>query len=351
MSSDDLTRNGVHRATQGSTRSSAVRASVTTAWRRARTVDPIRRTPNRAMVSRNTVSRSSQPTLLAACRITWASSVGGTWSRVRGPSCRATTCGWLHRHDGHQRVHDLAAPGRDEGRRGAEVGQGDVHPSPQPAPHPQGPVACSHVPPCSPGETDGDLPRVEERVTRAAEATLAEQGYVSAIDVLLRLGWLAPSQLDLWRQGRVECLERMVQAGLGKQSTAMRTLRTWATRRGLTPSETAYVARTRDRRRLRFSVSGDPDIERAYRTHWVSPDLSARKAERLRPPRTEPPDLVVVVSAERVDMRGLRHDRRRPAAHAGRRAALPALRPARPPGLPPGRRRDDAPGGHIGRAR
>jgi hypothetical protein len=85
--------------------------------------------------------------------------------------------------------------------------------------------------------------RLEQRVTQAAEATLAEQGYVSAVDVLRRLGWLAPSHLDRWRQGRVECLERTVQAGLGKQSTAMRTLRTWATRRGLTPSETAYVAR------------------------------------------------------------------------------------------------------------
>jgi len=136
--------------------------------------------------------------------------------------------------------------------------------------------------------------RLEQRVIQAAEASLAEQGYVSAVDVLLRLGWLAPPHLDLWRQGRVACLERMVQAGLGKQSAAMRTLRTWATRRGLTPSETAYLARTRDRRRLRFSVSGQPDIERAYRTHWVSPDLSARKAERLRAAANQPPDLVVV---------------------------------------------------------
>ena len=135
---------------------------------------------------------------------------------------------------------------------------------------------------------------LEERITRAAEATLAEQCYVSAIDVLLRLGWLAPSHLDLWRQGRVECLERMVQAGLGKQSTAMSTLRTWAIRRGLTPSETVYVARTRDRRPLRFSVSGKSDIELAYRTHWVSPDLSAAKAERLRAAMNQPPDLVVV---------------------------------------------------------
>ena len=138
--------------------------------------------------------------------------------------------------------------------------------------------------------------RLEERVIRAAEATLAERSYVSAIDVLLRLGWLAPPHLDLWRQGRVECLERMVQAGLGKQSTAMRTLHTWATRRGLTPSEAAYVARTRDRRRLRFSVSGKPDIELAYRTHWVSPDLSDKQTERLRTSASRPPDLVVVAA-------------------------------------------------------
>jgi hypothetical protein len=43
---------------------------------------------------------------------------------------------------------------------------------------------------------------LEQRVTRAAEAALAEQRFVSAIDVLLGLGWLAPSHLDQWRQGR-----------------------------------------------------------------------------------------------------------------------------------------------------
>lgn len=159
-----------------------------------------------------------------------------------------------------------------------------------------------------------------------------EQSYVSAIDVLLRLGWLAPSHLDLWRHGRVECLERMVQAGLGKQSTAMSTLRTWATQWGLTPSETVYVARTRDRRLLRFSVSGKPDIELAYCTHWVSPDLSAAKAERLRAAMNQPPDLVVAPLNEWT-LRHLLHDRQRPTPHAGRRAALHALRPARPPRL------------------
>jgi hypothetical protein len=134
---------------------------------------------------------------------------------------------------------------------------------------------------------------LEQRVERAAAAALAERRYVSAIDVFLGLGWLVPTHLDEWRQGRVQCLERVVQASLPKLSTAMRVFRRWAQGRGLVPRETGYVARTRGRRPLRFSVSGAPDIERAYRTHWVSPELSAAKRERLAERQSRPSDLVV----------------------------------------------------------
>jgi hypothetical protein len=131
---------------------------------------------------------------------------------------------------------------------------------------------------------------LEKRVTRVAEATLAEQRFVSAIDVLVGLGWLAPSHLDQWRQGRVDSLERVVQANFSKISVAMAAFRRWARKRGLNPSQTDYVARTRDRRQLRFSVSGDPNIEQAYRTHWVSPALSRHAVER----QSRAPDLVVI---------------------------------------------------------
>jgi hypothetical protein len=135
---------------------------------------------------------------------------------------------------------------------------------------------------------------IEARVRRVAEQTLSEQQYVSPIDVLLGLGWLTPSHVDRWRQGRVPCLEQEVQAGLGKISTAMAEFRRWARAAGLVPSETAYVARTRDRGQLVFSASADPEIEDAYRTHWVSPDLSERQRERLLERQSQPPDLVVV---------------------------------------------------------
>jgi hypothetical protein len=74
----------------------------------------------------------------------------------------------------------------------------------------------------------------------------------------------------------------------------LRLLDAWAHARGLQPSETAYVARSRGRPALRFSESGDPEIERAYRTHWLSPELSERERARLAERQSRPPDLVVV---------------------------------------------------------
>lgn len=136
--------------------------------------------------------------------------------------------------------------------------------------------------------------RIERRVVRAAEAALADKHYVSAIDVLVGVGWLHQSRVAEWRQGRLPFLESGITANLNKISTAMRAFRTWAQRRGLHPSDTGYVARTRDRRPLQFSVSGDAAIEKSYRTHWVSPELSERKRQGLAERASRPPDLVVI---------------------------------------------------------
>jgi hypothetical protein len=132
--------------------------------------------------------------------------------------------------------------------------------------------------------------RLEERVERAADAALAEQRYVSAIDVLLGLGWLAPSHVDRWRQGRIEYLDSVIQAKPTKVAVAMSAFHRWAQDQKLNPSETDYVARTRDRRQLRFSATEDAAVERMYRTHWLSPDLSEGAVKR----QSKPPDLVVI---------------------------------------------------------
>jgi hypothetical protein len=136
--------------------------------------------------------------------------------------------------------------------------------------------------------------KLAHRVTTAAEAALAAQKYVAPVDVLVGIGWLDGGTVKRWRQGQVEYLERVVQTNLPRISEAMKLFRSWATAKGLSPSETAYVARTPQRQTLRFSKCGSPTIEKLYRTHWVSGELSEKKRERLAEKASRAPELVVI---------------------------------------------------------
>jgi len=133
-----------------------------------------------------------------------------------------------------------------------------------------------------------------DRVAKAAEAALAARHFVSAIDILVGIGWLDPGEVERWRRGQVGCLEEVVRTNLPRISEAMRLFRSWSTAQGLLASPTEYVARTPRRQMLRFSGSGDPATEEAYRTHWVSPELSEQKRERLSEKASRAPELVVI---------------------------------------------------------
>ena len=133
-----------------------------------------------------------------------------------------------------------------------------------------------------------------ERVTRAAETSLAAQSHVSPIDVLIGIGWLDPGALERWRRGQIDCLEGVVRTHPPRLSEALKLFRSWAAAKGLTASETDYVARTPRRQTLRFSQSGDAAIERLYRTHWVSPVLSEKQRDRLAAKTNRAPELVVI---------------------------------------------------------
>src|SRR5438445_6947592 len=116
--------------------------------------------------------------------------------------------------------------------------------------------------------------KLDDRVIRAAEAALAAQKHVSAVDVLVGIGWLDPGALGRWQRGQVACLEEAVQVDPPRISEAMKLFRSWAAAKALSPSETPYIARTPARQTLRFSKSGNPTIEQLYRTRWISGELS-----------------------------------------------------------------------------
>lgn len=63
---------------------------------------------------------------------------------------------------------------------------------------------------------------LEQRVFGVAEAALQRQQFVSVIDVLVGLGWLAPLHVDQWRQGRIDSLEQIVNCNPAKIGAALR---------------------------------------------------------------------------------------------------------------------------------
>ena len=132
------------------------------------------------------------------------------------------------------------------------------------------------------------------RVVRAAEAALSRQKYVSAIDVLCGTGLLASTNVDSWRKGRIDVLEQFIQGNPSKISALLALFRDWAHQKGLHPSETAYVRITRaGTAPLQFTHIGDPEIEKTYRTHYLSAALSEPKRRQLEDKFNQAPRPVV----------------------------------------------------------
>ena len=141
------------------------------------------------------------------------------------------------------------------------------------------------------------LTKLEDRVNRAAEAALVRQHYVSAIDVLCGMGLLASSAVDSWRKGRIDSLESEIQGSPNKISSSIAIFMRWAQEKGLKPSETDYVRSTRSGTvPLQFFLSGDPQIEKIFRTHYVSPALSERRQQKLQEKLEKAPQPVVFLN-------------------------------------------------------
>jgi hypothetical protein len=139
--------------------------------------------------------------------------------------------------------------------------------------------------------------KLEERVYRAAEAALVRQRYVSFVDLLCGMGLLASSAVDSWRKGRIDFPESEIQGSPNKLSSSIAIFLGWAQEKGLKPCETDYVRPARSGTvPLQFFSSGDPQIEKIFRTHYVSPALSERKQQKLQEKLEKAPQPVVFLN-------------------------------------------------------
>jgi hypothetical protein len=109
-------------------------------------------------------------------------------------------------------------------------------------------------------------------IVRAVENLLREKGSVAPVELFIRMDLLSPESAEDWRRGRISYLERVIRCNLSKASRILSILRMHAHDLDLKPSLTVYKRWTKGSRPfLRFSKTGDRNIEEAYARHFVSP--------------------------------------------------------------------------------
>ena len=116
-----------------------------------------------------------------------------------------------------------------------------------------------------------------KRVMTACSRLLIDIGYVAPVDLLMQMGLLTKADYERWRFGKVPYLEKVIGCNLSKCGRILRILQYHAASSKLKPSHTAYRKWGKGvKTPLRFSKTGDRNVEKAYSCHYVNTELVAR---------------------------------------------------------------------------
>lgn len=125
---------------------------------------------------------------------------------------------------------------------------------------------------------------LKQKTNTACYTLMKETGVISTVDVLMEIGVLSKSDYEMWRRGGYDFLEGVCKINLRKLSTVNREIRAFAKKNNLNSSWTFYKQWSNGKAKpkkngqgtpaklpkLRFSKSGDDNIERQYATHYIS---------------------------------------------------------------------------------
>ncbi len=118
---------------------------------------------------------------------------------------------------------------------------------------------------------------------------LKEKGYVSFVDVFMKLGYLDPKDYENWRRKRVPYLEKVIKVNLRKINIVMKAIKNNSFNGKLKPSWTSYKSWGKGRKtELRFSKTGEENIERLYATHFVITKKKVRVTNTCSGPGDKP---------------------------------------------------------------
>lgn len=110
-----------------------------------------------------------------------------------------------------------------------------------------------------------------ERVIAEIDRQIEERGYTAVPDVLIGIGMLSEEKFSEWKKGDLRCLEDVCSADLSKLHSVLKSIKAYAEETGLKPSIVRYSTDGRNQIPLRFTMSGNPVLERLYSTQYLDP--------------------------------------------------------------------------------
>ena len=126
------------------------------------------------------------------------------------------------------------------------------------------------------------------RVVRAVERILARGDVFAPTDILIEMGNLSKKDYEAWRKGQVPYLERVFVGSLSKANRILRIIGFHAHDLNMVPRQTVYHQWGKGGKRvLRFSKSGDPNLEEAYSRHYIWNQSQKNKLKVINEDRPE----------------------------------------------------------------
>jgi len=122
---------------------------------------------------------------------------------------------------------------------------------------------------------------LRNKIKLIGKEIIEEKGYLSSIDVLLKLEYLSAKDYENWKFGKVEYLEKVCVVNLKKLSTINKTIKEISEQWNLRKSWTAYNKYGKGKKiRLKFSKTGNEHIEETYATHYINIEKIKNKSTK-----------------------------------------------------------------------
>ena len=108
------------------------------------------------------------------------------------------------------------------------------------------------------------------KIRNSIDSQIKQKGFVTVVDTFIDVGILNKQDYEKWREGKVIYLEKVCKGNLNKLSETLKEIYKYSKELNLIESYTFYCKYGKGKVKLRFSKSGQGNIEKRYSTHFTA---------------------------------------------------------------------------------